>query len=83
MTSRSGWRPPSKPCLRAEAARLASIRERLAALDPHNVLRRGYALVRAESGGLVASVLQVKLGQAVNVLLHDGSFDASVKEIKK
>jgi exodeoxyribonuclease VII large subunit len=73
----------SKTILRAEAARLASIRERLAALDPHNVLRRGYALVRAESGGLVASVLQVKLGQAVNVLLHDGSFDASVKEIKK
>ena len=72
-----------KTSLRAEAARLASIGERLAALDPHNVLRRGYALVRAESGGLVASVLQVKLGQAVNVLLHDGSFDASVKEIKK
>ena len=72
-----------KTSLRAEKAHLASIRERLAALDPHNVLRRGYALVRAESGGLVASVLQVKLGQAVNVLLHDGSFDASVKEIKK
>jgi exodeoxyribonuclease VII large subunit len=72
-----------KTGLRTEAARLASIGGRMAALDPQNVLRRGYALVRDESGALVASILKVKLGQTVNVLLHDGSFDGSVKGIKK
>jgi exodeoxyribonuclease VII large subunit len=72
-----------KTNLRTETARLISIGGRLAALDPQNVLRRGYALVRDESGALVASILKVKLGQTVNVLLQDGSFDTSVKEIKK
>ena len=72
-----------KTRLRTESARLASIGASLKALDPHNVLRRGYALVRDESGAVAASILQVKLGQTVNVLLHDGAFDASVKEIKK
>ncbi len=72
-----------KTHLRTESARLASIGASIKALDPHNVLRRGYALVRDESGALAASILQVKLGQTVNVLLHDGAFDASVKEIKK
>ena len=72
-----------KTRLRTESARLASIGASLKVLDPHNVLRRGYALVRDESGAVAASILQVKLGQTVNVLLHDGAFDASVKEIKK
>jgi len=72
-----------KNYLRAEAARLVSIGGSLSALDPHNVLKRGYALVRDENGGLVTSILKVKLGQTVDVLLHDGSFDAAVKEIKK
>ncbi len=69
--------------LRAERARLVSIGASLKTLDPQNVLRRGYALVRDERGALAASIQQVKLGQNVNVLLHDGAFDASVKEIKK
>ena len=69
--------------LRTEAARLASISASLNALDPGNVLRRGYALVRNEKGALVASILKVKLGQTVNVLLHDGAFDATVKDIKE
>jgi len=72
-----------KTHLRTETARLASFGASLKALDPHNVLRRGYALVRDESGAVAASILQVKLGQNVNILLHDGAFDASVKEIKK
>lgn len=72
-----------RTCLRAEAARLVSIGGCLAALDPRNVLRRGYALVRDESSGLVTSILKVKLDQTVDVLLHDGSFNADVKKIKK
>ena len=72
-----------KNYLRAEAAHLASMGGHLAALDPRNVLKRGYALVRDEGGRLVTSILKVKLGQTVDVLLHDGSFDAVVKEVKK
>ena len=72
-----------KNYMRAEAARLASIGGHLAALDPQNVLKRGYALVRDDSGRQVTSILKVKLSQTVDVLLHDGSFDAGVKEIKK
>lgn len=71
-----------KNYLRAETAHLASIGGSLVALDPRNVLKRGFALVRNESGGLVSSILKVKLGKTVDVLLHDGSFDATVKDIK-
>ena len=69
--------------LRAETARLDGITSRLAVLDPRNVLRRGYALVRDSGGGLVTSILKVKLGQRVDVRLQDGAFGALVNTINE
>lgn len=67
--------------LRSESARLRASSDQLAALDPCQIINRGYALVTDLSGGLLTAVQQVKLGQKVNVRLRDGSFGADVTRI--
>jgi len=67
--------------LRAEAAALKAMRERLSALDPAGVLQRGYALVSDAAGSGIYSITQVQLSQDVNVRLSDGAFNADVKTI--
>jgi exonuclease VII large subunit len=47
------------------------------------VLSRGYAIARDEGGHVVSTVEEVKAGQKVNVLLGEGSFDASVTAVHK
>jgi len=62
-----------------ELSRLRSdgIRNRLEALNPLAVLRRGYAVVRA-SGSIVHSAGQVQPGQALEIRVARGSIDAEV-----
>jgi exodeoxyribonuclease VII large subunit len=54
---------------------------KLAALSPVQTLRRGYAIVRTESGGLVASTREVSTGARVDVTLTDGGFGARVEDV--
>ena len=50
----------------------------LRALDPHAVLRRGYAVVRLD-GKAIARSSDVESGAIVNVEVSDGRFDAQVQ----
>lgn len=50
----------------------------LSALDPHAVLRRGYAVVRLD-GKAVVQRAAVQRGAIVNVEVSDGRFDAQVQ----
>lgn len=59
-------------------ARLTSVGQRLSILNPAAVLGRGYAIVRRSDGRLVHSVRAVAPGDALQVSLRDGSFDATV-----
>ncbi|MSP78702.1 MAG: exodeoxyribonuclease VII large subunit [Dehalococcoidia bacterium] len=60
--------------------RLGGYSARLTALDPSQVLRRGYAMVqRADTGKVVSSSKQVATGDKVAVRLTDGSFEADVR----
>ena len=53
--------------------------DRLRALNPLNVLRRGYAVVtKRVDGRLVASRSQVLQGDDLQVRVQDGKFDARV-----
>ena len=65
----------------ANAVSLADLRippaNRLEALNPLAVLRRGYAVVRA-SGSIVHSAGQVQPGQALEIRVARGSIDAEV-----
>ena len=59
--------------------RLHSVTARLAALDPHGVLQRGYALVqRQDTGATVTSVRHVAPQDALRIHVRDGAFPAQV-----
>ncbi len=54
------------------------LKEKLEALNPLSVLRRGYALVYSRWGKLIKSVSQVRPGDSFTVRLWDGSFGGKV-----
>ncbi|HEY1563901.1 MAG TPA: exodeoxyribonuclease VII large subunit [Gaiellaceae bacterium] len=73
----------SAPALAVERKRAAleNRAAKLAALSPVQTLRRGYAIVRTDSGGVVASAGDVTTGAHVDVTLAEGGFGARVEEV--
>ncbi len=67
--------------IRLERERLAAFSQRLAALNPLEVLGRGYAVLRDPTGKTVTSVKGLQTGQQVRLTLHDGSADATIDDI--
>jgi exodeoxyribonuclease VII large subunit len=61
-------------------AQIAGMEQRLRSLNPIAVLGRGYAVVSQQDGSLVRSTTQVKAGDALNVRVADGTFDARVEK---
>jgi exodeoxyribonuclease VII large subunit len=59
--------------------RVQALDQRLVALSPLEVLKRGYAVVnRSKDSKLVDSVKKVKLGDELRVRVSDGSFNVNV-----
>jgi exodeoxyribonuclease VII large subunit len=58
--------------------RLRAAVGRLDSLSPLAVLGRGYSLTLTPAGGIVRSARQVKTGDDVRVLLHEGTVDCRV-----
>ncbi len=56
---------------------------KLDALSPLKVLTRGYAMALGADGQIVRSVNQVAAGDAVEITLRDGTFSATVNQIKE
>jgi exodeoxyribonuclease VII large subunit len=73
----------SAPALAVERKRAAleRIAAKLVALSPVQTLERGYAIVRTESGDVVASTEAVTAGAHVDVTVADGAFGARVEEV--
>jgi exodeoxyribonuclease VII large subunit len=65
--------------LQLRRAHILGLHNRLAALNPLAVLERGFAVVSRADGSVVRSYTQVQPGDAVQVRLGDGQFDADVK----
>jgi exodeoxyribonuclease VII large subunit len=63
--------------IRSLRQRLESRRLQLAALNPHSILARGYAILRKD-GRPIVSVQQVAPGQQLHVRVSDGEFSATV-----
>lgn len=61
--------------------RLDLLATRLAALDPRQVLRRGYAWVENAQGVAVTSVAAVQPGQPLRAVLADGELQAQVLSV--
>ncbi|MFM8259162.1 MAG: exodeoxyribonuclease VII large subunit [Vulcanococcus sp.] len=57
--------------------------ELLAALSPQRLLQRGFALVRGSDGRLLRSVLQVHVGDRLQLELADGRVDSVVAQVHR
>lgn len=66
--------------LQLQRTNLQALEQRLAALNPHAVLGRGYAIVLRSDGEIVQSAGQVQAGEHLNVRVRDGQFGVIVKE---
>lgn len=71
------------PALAVERKRAAleNSAAKLVTLSPVQTLERGYAIVRTDSGEVVASSSDVAAGGHVDVTLADGGFGARVEEV--
>ncbi|MGB6105007.1 MAG: exodeoxyribonuclease VII large subunit, partial [Pusillimonas sp.] len=60
--------------------RLAATVQTLQALSPRNILERGYAIVRNQSGEVVKNALDLNVGEPLSVELGRGSVRVSVAQ---
>lgn len=67
--------------LRQASDRTQALRSHLMTLDPDTVVRRGYALVRDESGQLVTQASTTTPGQTLQVQLAQGHLTVQVTEV--
>jgi exodeoxyribonuclease VII large subunit len=72
------WQRALPASLARHGQRLESLAMRLNALDPKQVLRRGYAWLADDRGEPVPSVSRLRVGQALSAVLADGSANVQV-----
>ncbi len=65
--------------LKTHRQHLLNLQNSLNQLNPHNVLGRGYALVRTKDGAVIRSSQQVDIGQMVEISLHHGDLTANIQ----
>lgn len=66
--------------LNKETERCRYLGEKLNALDPQAVLKRGYAVVQLEDGTIVRSVDSVKVGEELTILLEKGRLRVKIMD---
>ena len=69
--------------LASERRRLESIEARLRALDPKQVLARGYAWLTDAAARPVMSAQQLSIDQSLTATLHDGSAQVTVTQVQR
>jgi exodeoxyribonuclease VII large subunit len=69
--------------LALEASQIRGMEKRLVALNPFEVLARGYAVVtRQADGSLIRKVKQAAVGGEIQIHVSDGQFDAKITNRK-
>jgi exodeoxyribonuclease VII large subunit len=63
--------------------RVAAVVGRLESLSPLAVLGRGYSLTRTPSGAVVRRATETAPGDAIEILLHEGTLGARVIEVRE
>ncbi|MBO4408608.1 MAG: exodeoxyribonuclease VII large subunit [Clostridiales bacterium] len=64
------------------ASDINQVKVRLDALNPGNVLKRGYSYVCDKDGNAIESVEKVSRGDNVNIVLSDGTLLSEIKDIE-
>jgi exodeoxyribonuclease VII large subunit len=65
--------------LQQERLRLSAMDQRLAAVNPESVLKRGYALIEKKGKGLVTSAAELMPQDSVRILMADGNVEATIQ----
>ncbi|MCD4753318.1 MAG: exodeoxyribonuclease VII large subunit [Anaerolineaceae bacterium] len=73
----------SNVLVNAEIVRINTLSRRLAALNPINILERGYAIIELTDGSILKSVSQSTIGDIIQIKVTDGSMKANIEEINK
>jgi len=61
-----------------QQSRLSAAMQHLNALNPSNILRRGYAILQQPDGQTITTVMQVEVDEAIQAVLHDGRLTLTV-----
>jgi exodeoxyribonuclease VII large subunit len=56
---------------------------RLQSLSPLAVLARGYSVTRLPAGAVVRRAVETQVGDALEILLHEGVLDARVEQVRE
>ena len=59
---------------------LEKYKEKLLALNPKGVLKRGYSISLDEDGNVIKDIKNVKIGQNIQTILENGKIVSTVKE---
>jgi len=51
-------------------------------VSPERNLKLGYSILRDETGKVLKSIKQVKVGQSISAVLADGNLESTIKIIK-
>jgi len=68
-------------CLSQATQHCEFLRQKLATLDPENVLKRGYAVVRSPNGSIARSAANLAPGQELQIQLGEGQVKVTVTEL--
>ncbi|MEA2006734.1 MAG: exodeoxyribonuclease VII large subunit [Patescibacteria group bacterium] len=69
-----------KKLIQEKTSTLENFENLLKALNPKNVLRRGYGIVE-KNGKRIVNLSQVEPGDEVKTVLHDGSFTGKIQKV--
>ena len=67
--------------LQMETARLGQLQVVLQETDPKALLKRGYSMVTDEKGRVIQSVTNLQAGDAITIVMSDGTVASEVKRI--
>lgn len=67
-----------KMCLLKKTSDLSLVKERLQAVNPERVLRRGFAMIKAKNGKIIKSSKEIDIGDNIETRFIDGSVNARV-----
>ena len=79
VSTRSSLLTHARHLLASSAQSLASHRALLSAYDPKRRLAQGWSIATDRNGKVVKSLEDVAIGDAVSLLVSDGSFESTVK----
>ena len=71
----------SSGIVKQTSSEINEVKVRLDALNPHNVLNRGYSYVCDKRGKAIESARSVKKGDNVSIVLSDGKLLSEIKDI--